>query len=164
MINWPTHGRLSSALSDRAGISTVIASTPGANRRCPVRRSARPSVPTRVLCAHSGGRTDGRLRLSARECEETAFADVPLTPRHSLTLLGHVEKEKVGRVGVEWFYTGRQRLEANPFHSESEPYNEVRSLDSGILGTSIGSDLTAHGIDILQSPKSAAHILIPTAK
>jgi iron complex outermembrane receptor protein len=32
------------------------------------------------------------------------------------------EKEDVGRIGAEVFYTGRQRLEVNPFADESEPY------------------------------------------
>jgi iron complex outermembrane receptor protein len=46
--------------------------------------------------------------VHAREFENTAFADVPLTPRHSVTLLGGLEDEEVGRFVVEWFYTGRQ--------------------------------------------------------
>ncbi len=32
------------------------------------------------------------------------------------------EKEDVGRIGVEVYYTGRQRLEVNPYATESEPY------------------------------------------
>jgi len=32
------------------------------------------------------------------------------------------EKEDVGRVGVEWYFTGRQRLEENPYRAVSEPY------------------------------------------
>lgn len=72
--------------------------------------------------------------VSAREFEETAFADVPLTPRHSLTLLGTWEREGVGRIGVEWFYVGRQRLEANPFRSESVPYTLVGLLAERVIG------------------------------
>jgi hypothetical protein len=41
---------------------------------------------------------------------------------------------------------------------------DIRSVDSGLLGTAKGSDLTAQGIDILESPKSRAHILTLTAK
>jgi alpha-galactosidase len=41
---------------------------------------------------------------------------------------------------------------------------EVRSVDTGVLGVSKGSDLSAQGIDILQSPTSAAHLLVLTAK
>ena len=32
--------------------------------------------------------------------------DVPLTPRHGISLVGMWEREKVGRVGLEWYYTG----------------------------------------------------------
>ena len=48
--------------------------------------------------------------------------DSPLTPRHSAGLVGMWEKEDVGRIGVEVYYTGRQRLEVNPYADESEPY------------------------------------------
>jgi outer membrane receptor for ferrienterochelin and colicins len=47
---------------------------------------------------------------------------VPLTPRHSVGVFGVVEDENVGRVALEWYYTGRQRLEDNPFRNESPPY------------------------------------------
>jgi len=32
------------------------------------------------------------------------------------------EKEDVGRIGIEWYYTGRQPLEENPYRQVSEPY------------------------------------------
>jgi outer membrane receptor for ferrienterochelin and colicins len=32
------------------------------------------------------------------------------------------EREDVGRVAVECYYTGRQRLEENPYRTENEPY------------------------------------------
>src|SRR5262245_2634550 len=32
------------------------------------------------------------------------------------------EREGKNRVGIEVFYTGRQRLEHNPYRSEGEPY------------------------------------------
>ena len=34
----------------------------------------------------------------------------------------------------------------------------------GLLGTATGSDLMAYGIDVAQSPNSAAHILLLKAK
>lgn len=55
--------------------------------------------------------------------------DVPLTPRHSFGLVGMWEKESVGRVGVECYYTGLQRLEQNPYRNESKPY-----VMAGFLG------------------------------
>jgi iron complex outermembrane receptor protein len=48
--------------------------------------------------------------------------DVPLTPRHSAGVFGVWEKEDRGRVALEWFYTGRQRLEDNPYRTRSAPY------------------------------------------
>jgi len=65
------------------------------------------------------------------EVEEAAGQrlDVALTPRHSLGLVGMWEKEGVGRFGIECYYTGRQRLEFDPFRSVSEPYVIV-----GVMG------------------------------
>ena len=60
--------------------------------------------------------------VQSREQEGDARLDVPLTPRHSAGLVGMWEREDVGRVGVELYYTGVQRLEENPFRTESEPY------------------------------------------
>jgi iron complex outermembrane receptor protein len=48
--------------------------------------------------------------------------DTALTPRHSFGVVGMWEKEGVARIGVECYYTGRQRLEVNPFQARSEPY------------------------------------------
>jgi iron complex outermembrane receptor protein len=33
-----------------------------------------------------------------------------------------------GRVGIEWYYTGRQRLEDDPYRGTSEPYNIIGLL------------------------------------
>jgi alpha-galactosidase len=41
---------------------------------------------------------------------------------------------------------------------------QVQSVDTGILGTATGAALMSDGIDLLQSPNSAAHILILTAR
>jgi iron complex outermembrane receptor protein len=59
--------------------------------------------------------------VRSRELDLGRRADVPLTPRHSAGVVGMWEKEK-GRLGVEFYYTGGQRLEQNPFRSESRPY------------------------------------------
>jgi alpha-galactosidase len=40
----------------------------------------------------------------------------------------------------------------------------VQSVDAGVLGTATGKDLMNGGIDIVQSPTSAAHILIIAAR
>jgi outer membrane receptor for ferrienterochelin and colicins len=60
---------------------------------------------------------DARKRLEA-----------PLTPRHNFGLTGMWENEKLGRFGAECYYTGRQRLEDNPYRNESRPYVSVGFL------------------------------------
>jgi iron complex outermembrane receptor protein len=47
---------------------------------------------------------------------------VPLTPRHTVGVVGAWEDEDWGRAGVEIYYTGRQELEDNPYRSRSSPY------------------------------------------
>ena len=60
--------------------------------------------------------------VTARESDGAVRRDVALTPRHSVGLVGMRERENVGRVGVELYYTGVQRLEQNPFRESSRPY------------------------------------------
>jgi outer membrane receptor for ferrienterochelin and colicins len=48
--------------------------------------------------------------------------EVPLTPRHALGLVSAWERHGVGRVGVELYYVGRQRLADNPFRPTSRSY------------------------------------------
>ena len=61
--------------------------------------------------------------VRSRETIDTGRVDVPLTPRHSIGLDAAWEWEGRGRLGVEWFYTGTQRLEADPNRAESRPYS-----------------------------------------
>jgi iron complex outermembrane receptor protein len=60
--------------------------------------------------------------LHSRETDAGQRVDVPLTPRQGVTLVGVWEKEGRGRFGLEGYYTGRQRLEENPFRTVSKPY------------------------------------------
>jgi outer membrane receptor for ferrienterochelin and colicins len=60
--------------------------------------------------------------VRAREALGSVDRDVPLTPRHSAGLVAMWEAEDVGRVGLEWYYTGEQSLEENPYRTTSEPY------------------------------------------
>lgn len=60
--------------------------------------------------------------VQARKTVDAIKRDVPLTPRHSAGLVGMWEAEDVGRVDIEWYYTGRQSLEENPYRAVSEPY------------------------------------------
>jgi len=48
--------------------------------------------------------------------------EIPLTPRHSAGLVGMWERQDWGRIGVEAYLTGRQRLENNPYRAESSAY------------------------------------------
>jgi iron complex outermembrane receptor protein len=66
--------------------------------------------------------------VHARETVDGIEQDVPQTPRHSAGVVGMWEVEDVGRVGVEWYYTGRQALEENPYRATSEPYMIVGVL------------------------------------
>jgi outer membrane receptor for ferrienterochelin and colicins len=60
--------------------------------------------------------------VRARETVDAVEENVPLTPRHGAGVVGMWEKEDVGRIGIEWYYTGRQNLEENPYRAVSEPY------------------------------------------
>jgi outer membrane receptor for ferrienterochelin and colicins len=60
--------------------------------------------------------------VHSREGVGADRGDIPLTPRHSAGLVGMWEKEGRGRIGVEAYFTGRQRLEDDPFRTESEAY------------------------------------------
>ena len=60
--------------------------------------------------------------VRAREAVRGVREDVPLTPRHSVGLVGMWEREDEGRVGIEWYYTGAQRLDNNPYRDRSAPY------------------------------------------
>jgi outer membrane receptor for ferrienterochelin and colicins len=72
--------------------------------------------------------------VQARETIESGRVDVPLTPRHSVGLDAAWEWEGAGRLGVEWFYTGVQRLEANPYRAESRPYSVFGVLATHRIG------------------------------
>ena len=66
--------------------------------------------------------------VHASELEPGGRAEVPLTPRHSLGVVGMWEKEDVMRIGLETYYTGTQRLEYNPYRDSSVPYVLVGAM------------------------------------
>ncbi len=55
--------------------------------------------------------------LSAKQADP-----LPLTPRQTVGLIAAWEQHGKARVGFEFYYTGRQRLEDNPYTDESSPY------------------------------------------
>ncbi len=71
-----------------------------------------------------------------RSTEQTSAGrqDASLTPRHNAGLVGMWEPEGVGRVGLEIYYTGRQRLEVNPYRDVSRPYVVVGLLAEKRIG------------------------------
>ena len=60
--------------------------------------------------------------VEALETTNAGGQDVALTPRHSAGVVGMWEKEDVGRVGIECYFTGTQRLDENPYATRSESY------------------------------------------
>jgi iron complex outermembrane receptor protein len=66
--------------------------------------------------------------VRSREFDGPSRVDSPLTPRHSAGLVGMWEREDAGRVGIEWYYTGEQRLEDNPYRTRSRSYMILGAL------------------------------------
>jgi iron complex outermembrane receptor protein len=60
--------------------------------------------------------------VHSREGAGSGRGDIPLTPRHSAGVVGMWEHGDRGRVGLEAYFTGAQRLEDNPFRSQSVGY------------------------------------------
>jgi iron complex outermembrane receptor protein len=72
--------------------------------------------------------------VRAREDADDGREDVALTPRHSAGLVGMWEDEAWGRVGLEVYLTGRQRLDVNPYRDMSAAYVIVGILVEKRLG------------------------------
>jgi iron complex outermembrane receptor protein len=54
--------------------------------------------------------------------------NLALTPRHASGLVVMWEREDAGRAGLEFYYTGRQRLEHNPYRATSRPYAYIGAM------------------------------------
>jgi iron complex outermembrane receptor protein len=59
---------------------------------------------------------------------------VERTPRNTAGMVAVWENEGRGRLGFEAYYTGRQRLEDNPYRERSRPYLELGVLGEIVLG------------------------------
>ena len=59
---------------------------------------------------------------------------------------------------------GVPTLNVKPAGLRPDVSYDVHSVDTGALGTATGAELMADGIDVVQSPRSAAHLLIITAR
>ena len=72
--------------------------------------------------------------VRSRQQDGSLRVESPLSPRHSVGLVGMWEREDVGRVGLEYYFTGAQRLESNPYRSRSKPYSIVGMLAERKIG------------------------------
>ena len=66
--------------------------------------------------------THAFVRSTEWDLDSRARLEVALTPRHAASLNLIKENERWGRIGLEAYYTGRQRLEDNPYRGESRRY------------------------------------------
>jgi outer membrane receptor for ferrienterochelin and colicins len=101
------------------------------------RAGAATNVGMELLATWRGGpfvATSTYTYVRSRERVDGGRQDAELTPRHSAGLVGMWEPETVGRVGVEVYYTGRQRLEVNPYRRASAPYVVVGVLAERRVG------------------------------
>jgi outer membrane receptor for ferrienterochelin and colicins len=62
------------------------------------------------------------MRSTEVDPNENERLAVPLTPRHTASIVGSWEVRERGRLVLEIFHTGRQRLDDNPFRESSRPY------------------------------------------
>jgi alpha-galactosidase len=60
--------------------------------------------------------------------------------------------------------SGVQTINIKPTNLQPGTTYQVQSVDTGVLGIATGNALMTSGIDVIQSPNSAAHILIITAR
>ena len=91
--------------------------------------------------------------VRSREEGDSRRQDVALTPRHSAGFVGMWEEDDWGRVGLEVYYTGRQRLEVNPYRAESTPYVIVGMLVEKRVGL-VRLFLNAENITNVRQSKS----------
>jgi outer membrane receptor for ferrienterochelin and colicins len=72
--------------------------------------------------------------VRSREQDAGRRLEAPLTPQHSLGVVGMWEQEQFGRIGVEYYFTGSQRLKVNPYRDRSESYSIVGVLAERKIG------------------------------
>ena len=101
------------------------------------RDKASTNVGMEALATVRGGpfvATSTYTYVRSREATARGTEDAELTPRHSAGLVGMWEPEGVGRIGLEVYYTGRQRLDVNPYRETSKPYLIVGLLAERRVG------------------------------
>jgi iron complex outermembrane receptor protein len=74
------------------------------------------------------------LRSTEPDPDDAGRREVPLTPRHSVGVVGAWEREDWGRVGLEMYYTGRQALDDDPYRDLSRRHFVMGLLVDRRLG------------------------------
>jgi iron complex outermembrane receptor protein len=72
--------------------------------------------------------------------------EVPLTPRHASGVVAMWEREGVGRAGVEFYYTGRQRLDNNPYRTDSVAYPYLGFMAEKRIGSRLRLFINAENL------------------
>jgi outer membrane receptor for ferrienterochelin and colicins len=106
---------------DRAPVYDIV------NLAGPTRNRGAELVGTYRKSPFSVTSTYTYVRTSELE-PQAGRVEVPLTPRHNFGIVGMWEKEETSRIGLESYYTGRQRLEYNPYRSISRSYVLVGAM------------------------------------
>jgi iron complex outermembrane receptor protein len=76
---------------------------------------------------------------------------VPLTPRHSVGAVAGWERETGSRVGLEYYYTGRQPLGDNPYRESGRPYSLVGVLVQKRIGAALAFVNGENLLDVRQT-------------
>jgi iron complex outermembrane receptor protein len=80
--------------------------------------------------------TGSYVHVDAAEPSETGPGRqrIARTPRNTAGVIAMWEEHGKGRIGIEAYYTGRQRLEDNPYRETSRPYVELGMLAEVVFG------------------------------
>lgn len=76
----------------------------------------------------------GATEWDAASLTSRTRVDSPLIPRHAAGIVATVEREDAGRAGLELYYIGKQKLNDDPYRSESHPHVVVGLLMEKIIG------------------------------
>ena len=74
------------------------------------------------------------VRATEPDAVTSIRQDVAMTPRHSTGLTAMWEREDVGRVGIEWYVTGPQRLDDNPYRATSPVVHYFGAMAERAIG------------------------------
>jgi len=85
------------------------------------------------------------LRATELDVESGVRQAVPLNPRHAGGVTAVYEKAHDATVGLEFYYTGRQRVTDDPYRSLTRPYFTIDALVQKQLGRLI---VFVHGEDL----------------